>query len=285
MSVDRIRVLIVNPRSGGGAAERCDLVAQCRARGIDPVVFDPDGDLGALARSVADSGPDVIGMAGGDGSQATVAAIAAERGLPFVCVPAGTRNHFALDIGIDRTDVVGALDAFTDGEERRIDLARVNGRIFVNNVSLGVYGALVRSPSYRDAKIRTVMDLLPDLVGPGAEPPELRFTDPGGRAFTHADVLLVSNNPYDLSPKARHRRRGALDDGTLGVLAIVGPPPGGLREWATPTFRVDSTDTLPVGIDGEAVTLDPPVVFESVPGALRTLTPRRRLSRSRLRRS
>lgn len=285
MSVDRARVLIVNPRSGGGAAERCDLAAQCRARGIEPVVFDPDADLTALAMSVADRGAEVIGMAGGDGSQATVAAVAAESGLPFVCVPAGTRNHFALDIGIDRTDVVGALDAFTDGEERRIDLARVNGRVFVNNVSLGVYGALVRSPTYRDAKIRTMIDLLPDLIGPGAEPPELRFTDPDGQAFTHADVLLVSNNPYDLSPKARHRRRGTLDQGTLGLLAVVGPPPEGLREWAAPTFRVDSSNPVPVGIDGEAVTLDPPLVFESAPGALRVLTPRRRPSRSRLRRS
>jgi diacylglycerol kinase family enzyme len=89
-------------------------------------------------------------MAGGDGSQALVAAVAAERDIPFVCVPAGTRNHFVLDLGLDRKDVVGALDAYTDGVERRIDLARVGDRVFVNNVSLGVYAAIVQSDDYRD---------------------------------------------------------------------------------------------------------------------------------------
>ena len=79
-------------------------------------------------------------MAGGDGSQATVAAIAAERGVPVACVPAGTRNHFALDLGVNRDDVVGALDALVDGGERVVDLGEVNGRVFVNNVSVGLYG-------------------------------------------------------------------------------------------------------------------------------------------------
>src|SRR6266705_3289842 len=123
-------VLIVNPRSGDGKAARYNLAAQCRARGIEPIVFEP----------------------GDDGSQAAVAAVAAEHDLPFVCVPAGTRNHFALDLGIDRHDVVGALDAFTEGYERSVDLARVNGRVFVNNVSFGVYAAIVQSGDYREAK-------------------------------------------------------------------------------------------------------------------------------------
>ena len=92
-------------------------------------------------------------MAGGDGSLAVVAAAAAAHGLPFICVPAGTRNHFALDLGVDRHDVAGALDAFSDGVERRIDLAEVNGRVFLNNVSLGIYGEAVRQSAYRDAKI------------------------------------------------------------------------------------------------------------------------------------
>ena len=130
-------VLIVNPTSGGGTASRYDLVGQCRARGIEPVVFERGDDLSALATAAIEGGADVIGMAGGDGSQAAVAAVAAEHDVPYVCVPAGTRNHFAIDIGVARDDVVGALDAFVDGAERRIDLARVNGRIFVNIASMG----------------------------------------------------------------------------------------------------------------------------------------------------
>jgi diacylglycerol kinase family enzyme len=97
-------------------------------------------------------------MAGGDGSLAVVATAALTHGLPFVCIPAGTRNHFALDLGVDRRDVVGALGAFADGVERRIDVGMVNGRLFLNNVSLGVYADAVRHPAYRDAKLRTLLE-------------------------------------------------------------------------------------------------------------------------------
>jgi diacylglycerol kinase family enzyme len=101
--------------------------------------------------------------------------------VPYVCVPAGTRNHFALDLGLDRGNVVGALDAFTDGVERRIDLAAVNGRPFVNNASLGLYAEVVRSPRYRGAKLRTAAAVLPDLLGPGATPLDLRHQGRTGR--------------------------------------------------------------------------------------------------------
>ena len=121
-------VLFVNPRSGGGKAQRYDLVGQCRSRGIEPVVMKKDDDLASLAAAAVSSGAGVIGMAGGDGSQAIVAAVASRHDIPYVCIPAGTRNHFALDIGVDRQDVIGALDAFHHGSERRIDLAQVNGR-------------------------------------------------------------------------------------------------------------------------------------------------------------
>jgi diacylglycerol kinase family enzyme len=147
-------VLLINPRSGGGKAERYNLVTECRARGIEPVVMKEGDDLASIAAAAVSSGADVIGMAGGDGSQAIVASIASSHDIPYVCIPAGTRNHFALDIGVDREDVIGALDAFHDGSERRIDLGQVNGRIFVNNASMGFYGRIVQSPEYRDAKLR-----------------------------------------------------------------------------------------------------------------------------------
>src|SRR5437868_7636083 len=127
----------MNPRSGGGKANAAFAEAS-HERGIETVTLEPGTDLEQLARDAVARGADVIGMAGGDGSQALVADIASEHDLPFVCIPAGTRNHFALDLGVDREDVVGALDAFAEGYERRVDLARVNGRVFVNNVSFGV---------------------------------------------------------------------------------------------------------------------------------------------------
>ena len=171
-------VLLVNPRSGGGKAERFGLVDVCRERGIEAIVLRPGDDLLELAEAAVARGADVIGMAGGDGSQALVAGVASRHGVAHVVVPSGTRNHFALDLGLDRTDVLGALDAFHDGVERRIDLATVNGRVFVNNASMGLYAKIVQSPEYRDAKRGTVAGMLPELIGPNAPPMDLRFTGP-----------------------------------------------------------------------------------------------------------
>ncbi len=212
-------VLIVNSRSGGGKAVRNDLVTRVPAHATSrPSRSNLMTTSRQLAAAAIDDGADALGMAGGDGSQAAVAAVAAEHDVPFVCVPAGTRNHFALDLGIDRNDVVGALDAFVEGDERRIDIGRVNGRLFVNNVAMGLYGAVVQSPQYRDHKVRTVVEMLPDLLGPDAEPFDLRFTGPGGRTFETAVLVLVSNNPYLFDPRpgtgheSQHRQRPARGD-------------------------------------------------------------------------
>src|SRR5690348_8238864 len=154
-------VLFFNPKSGGGKAERFKLAEEARRRGIEPIELTPGSDLERLVRDTVAGGADALAMAGGDGSQAIVAAIAAEHGLPYACIPAGTRNHFALDLGVDRDDVAGALDAFVGGGERRVDLAEVNGLVFVNNVSLGLYAEAVQREGYRDAKLRTILDTLP----------------------------------------------------------------------------------------------------------------------------
>ncbi len=155
-------VLIMNLKSGGGKAERFGLEEEARRVGVEAVVLRPGDDLRQLAQDAIDGGADVIGMAGGDGSQALVASMAMAADVAMVCIPAGTRNHFALDLGLDREDVVGALDAFGDAVERRIDLATVGDRVFVNNVSLGRLreGRAVRrvpgrqAPDHRQAPAR-----------------------------------------------------------------------------------------------------------------------------------
>ena len=161
-------VLLMNPKSGGGKAEKFKLVEECEKRGIEAIVLQQGDDLLELAEDAVARGADVIGMAGGDGSQALVSSVASAHDIPHVVIPAGTRNHFALDLGLDRNDVVGALDAYADGVERRIDLADVNGRIFVNNASLGLYAKIVQSEEYRDAKRQTAADMLPSMLGPDA---------------------------------------------------------------------------------------------------------------------
>jgi diacylglycerol kinase family enzyme len=271
-SPPRRPVLIVNPRSGGGKVTRYDLVGECQARGLEAVVFELGDDLSQLARAAVAGGADVIGMAGGDGSQAAVAAVAAEHDVAYVCVPAGTRNHFAFDLGVDRNDIVGALDAFRQGEERRVDLGRANGRVFVNNVALGAYGAVIESPDYRGHKMRTVIQMLPGLIGPKAEPFDLAFDGPDQQAHGQAVLLLVANNPYEIHPRPRAGTRGSLDAGVLGLIAVTGPPPHHLAEWTATTFRVDSAATVELGVDGESVRMEPPIVFETVPGALRVRT-------------
>jgi diacylglycerol kinase family enzyme len=265
-------VLFVNPRSGGGAAARAGIAERARERGIEVAVLAPGQDLAALVRAAVADGADVLGMAGGDGSLAVVAAAAAGHGLPFVCIPAGTRNHFALDVGVDRRDVAGALDAFTDGAERRIDVAEAGGRMFLNNVSLGVYGDAVRRPGYRDAKVRTLLETAEQVFGPSAQAPELRLVDDTGREHSHLAVVLVSNNPYALERPVGRGTRPALDTGQLGIVILDvpgdGPPPPG-RAWNAPYLEVNAPARVHAGIDGEPVELSPPLRFTIRPAALR----------------
>jgi diacylglycerol kinase family enzyme len=213
-------VLFVNPKSGGGKAEHAGVAEHARERGIDVVEVRPDSNLQMLVDEAVTRGADALGMAGGDGSLAVVAAAARAHRLPFVCVPAGTRNHFALDLGVDREDVVGALDAFVDGGERVVDLADVNGRVFVNNVSLGIYAEAVQQPGYRNAKLRTLLDTIPDAVSSNAPEAPLSFTGPDGeRCESHATVL-VSNNSYRLGRLIGTGTRPHLDRGMLGVIVL-----------------------------------------------------------------
>lgn len=267
--------LLVNARSGAGVADRVSLAAEARRRGVEVVELKPGDDAAELAERLVRDGADALGMAGGDGSQAAVAAVAAACGLPFVCVPAGTRNHFALDLGVDRRDVIGALEAFADAGQRTVDLATVNGRTFVNNVSLGVYADAVRREGYRRAKLRTMLTTLSEWSRAG-EGLDLRWTGPDGRVDGAGAAILVSNNRYRLGRAVGSGTRPRLDQGVLGVAVAAGPSERSdsdrrqrpWREWAVTEFRVDSDHPVPAGIDGEAVVLDPPLRFRIEPRAL-----------------
>lgn len=269
-------VLFYNPLSGGGKAERFKLAEEARSRGIEPIELRRGDDLEQLVRDAVARRADGLAMAGGDGSQAIVAMVAAELDLPYACIPSGTRNHFALDLGVDRDDVVGALDAFVNGRERRVDLAEVNGRVFVNNVSLGLYADAVQRPEYRDAKIRTLLDTLPIAFGPNAKAPSLSWDGPAGRQS--AVAVLVSNNPYRLGRAIGSGTRPRLNGGLLGIAALAPTRAGrngstrarlAMQQWTTPTFEMQAEEPVPAGIDGEAIHLDSPLRFSTRSGALR----------------
>lgn len=265
-------VLIVNPRSGDGAAARSGVADEARRRGIHVVELQPGDDLGAVAERAARGGADALGMAGGDGSLALVASIAMNARIPFVCIPSGTRNHFALDLGLDRSDPIAALDAFGEAVQRKIDVGVVNGRRFLNNVSIGAYGEVVSSEEYRDNKVGVALQTMPSLIGPDAEPLDLRFTDGGGTSHSSAVVIHVSNNSYELGPNLGLGSRPSLVDGALGVVAVVKDPGTALPRvisWQAPAFRVESDGVVSSGVDGEFVELQAPVEFEVEPLALR----------------
>jgi diacylglycerol kinase family enzyme len=260
-------LLLINPRAGssrGPSAE--ELSAEAERRGIDARVLGEGDDAVGLAHK-ADA--HVLGAAGGDGSVAGVATVAVERGLPFVCVPFGTRNHFARDLGLDIDDPVAALDAF-GGDERRIDMGRVGERRFLNNISLGLYAALVHRREHhrrrREAlararalwlSLRERADVWARLDG---EPVQAR-------------VLLVANNAYDLSLFTVGERR-RLDEGRLHVYAAEGWLPRHWEEREGERFTIDASGTLEAAVDGEPTHLEPPVDVAIEPGALRVLLPR-----------
>ncbi len=269
-------VLFYNPRSGGGKAVRFNLPAEARRRGIEPIELGPGDDLEQLVRDAIERGADGLAAAGGDGSQAIVARIAAEADLPFACIPAGTRNHFALDLGVDRDDVVGALDAFVDGGERIVDLAEVNGQVFVNNVSLGLYADAVQRPGYREAKLHTLLDTVPSVLGPGARAPSLRWQSPHGQQS--AVAILISNNAYRLGRVLGSGTRPRLNQGVLGITVLVPITTNGsgarqrtltMQQWTARGFDVNADGPTNAGIDGEAAVLGPTLHFRALPNSLR----------------
>ena len=280
---------IMNPRSGGGKVGQFDL--KRKAEGLGAEVFLMEGpeevDVAAVARDAVARGVDLLGVAGGDGTQALVAEVAAEHGLPFVVITAGTRNHFALDLGLDREDPAASLDALSDGVELHVDLGEIGGQTFVNNASFGAYAEVVQTPEYRGDKMRTTLELLPDLLQ-GHEGARLEARADGTR-IEAPQALLVSNNPYGMGDVAGLGRRARLDSGILGVVGVSvssaaqavgllrGAHSTGVSVMTTRQLEVTAdAPQIPVGIDGEAVRLPTPVRCTIHPGALRVWVPRHR---------
>jgi len=286
--------LIMNPRSGGGKVGQFDLRRKAEALGAEVFLMSGPGtvDVAAVARQAVADGADLLGVAGGDGTQALVAGVAAEHGVPFLVITAGTRNHFALDLGLDRADPVACLGALSDGVELRVDLGEVSGQTFVNNVSFGAYAEIVRTPAYRDDKLRTTLDTLPELLQGDRGTPFAAVVDgggPDGALIDGPQALLVGNNPYETEDIAGLGRRARLDRGELGTVAVMvnsaaqavgllrGRNSAGLRVLAARSVVITSSaDRIPAGLDGESVWLPTPVHCTIRPGVLRVRVPRKR---------
>ena len=230
--------LIMNPKSGGGKVEKFDLKRKAEDLGAEVFLIGGPGpvDVAQIAREAVAQGADLLGVAGGDGTQALVAGVAAEHGLPFVVITAGTRNHFALDLGLDREDPPACLGALSDGVELRVDLGLINGQVFVNNASFGAYAEVVETPAYRADKLKTTLDLLPDLLQ-GHRGARLS-AQADGTEIRSPQALLLANNPYGTGDIAGLSRRARLDRGMLGVVGGQGPQcPAGRRPGPRPACR------------------------------------------------
>src|SRR4051794_5812393 len=256
--------LLINPHSGSGGPDADELAAAARERGVEPRILKPGDDASSLAR---DAAPEPLGAAGGDGTLAPVAAVALERDLPFVCVPFGTRNHFARDLGLDRDDPIAALDAFR-GNERRIDVGRAGERLFLNNVSLGVYARLVHRREHHRRRREALARARAWLILLTHREP-LGITIDGRPDDTR--LLLVANNRYELElPTLGARDR--LDQGALYLYVLGGPPAG----KAGRQFEIDAkAGRLEAAIAGDPEILETPVEFRIEPQALRVLVPPR----------
>jgi diacylglycerol kinase family enzyme len=291
--------LLVNPRSGDGSPTVDELVAGAREKGVDTELLHEGADAAELARAALERGATVLGVAGGDGTLADVAQVAIEAEAPFVAVPFGTRNHFARDAGYDRDDPLAALDAFTDEVERDVDVGVVCGRLFLNNVSLGVYAAFVHDADQRTKnRVLAGLRMIPAVFGRSRRPLDLSFDVDGTRQHHRALVVLVANNDYGFETLADLEGRERLDEGRLHAYVIEAAKrrtllallwrvlrgradrAAGWVEYAAESFRVEfHRSRLQAAIDGEPVELEPPFDFEVRAGALRLLLPKTSSSR------
>lgn len=277
--------LIINRWSGDGKAEHFGLADAALEAGIKTIMLERGDDLAQLAHDAISTGADAIGMAGGDGSLGLVAGVAVERGVPFFCVPVGTRNHFALDLGLDRDDPLSALEALRGGDELQIDYAIVGDRIFLNNVSFGVYAQAVHREGYREHKEQTVAEVLAEVAGNPEAQAALRYVTPDGERHERAPLLLISNNRYQMTGPPDYGRRLRMDSGKLGVGAVTSLPAGEdvtvlrlaqirtLHEWETSSMRLESDEPILAGLDGEALEFGSPLDVSIRPKGLRVLVP------------
>ncbi len=264
-----------------------------RAEVVSP---SPGDDLERAARRALADGGKVLVAAGGDGTVNAVAGALIGSGAALAVLPLGTLNHFAKDLGIP-ADLDGAIEVACRGQVRAVDVGRVDGRVFVNNSSLGLYPQLVRAregvtqrlgrgkwPAFGWA-FWQVMVRYPFL--------DVRVTVNGSERTYRTPVVFIGNGSYELAGLSLGTRQ-ALDAGHLSVhivvsagrLALLGLALRALvgrlneaRDFATFTAKhveiATRRSTIMVATDGEVSRMPTPLAYESIPGALAVLVPRR----------
>ena len=287
-------VLIINPKSGNGRAIKARIPQKAKKLGITTIITKKGDSIEGLARQAVSNGAKILGVSGGDGTLGAVAKVAIEEDLPLVVLPGGTRCHFARDVGFDPKEIADALASF-HGIERRVDVGSINGRIFLNNASFGLYADVVDKPDYRNHKIRTTREVLRSLLNGDTPYYPLSFTDDKEKKHRHAAQILVGVNAYETVNIFELGRRHAMDRGVLQITAVTkltdeligqmmetivlgqsfeDSNTGHVEQWEATKFSVNSkSKKLVVGVDGEREEYVTPVKLEILPGALRLMVP------------
>jgi diacylglycerol kinase family enzyme len=285
--------LIINPVAGNGRAVKAHIDELAKKQGIMVIFTRKGDDLESVARRAVRKGADVLGVSGGDGSLGAVAKVAIEQHLPVVVLPGGTRCHFARDLGLAPKRITDALEGF-HGVERVVDVADIDGRIFLNNASFGLYADIVDSPGYREHKVQASRNVLRSLVNGRKDVYDLHFRR-GKLRVCKAVQVLVGVNSYETFNVFELGHRERLDGGVLQITAITRLNDETMRkllstmgidrlekndtysdifQWTSKSFSItNSTGRIVAGIDGEREEYVTPVTIRIKPLALRIFVP------------
>ena len=287
-------------RGAGGADDPEErIVALFKARGQEARVVHPkEGeDICAVAREATEGSDDIIVAAGGDGTISAVAAAVCGTDKVLGVLPVGTLNHFAKDLGIP-LDLESAVQTIADGERTEVDVGEVNGRVFINNSSLGLYPQIVSRREAQQHRLdrgkwlaffwATIQALrrFPFL--------DLRVEFEGQQILRRTAFLFVGNNEYQIAGFSLGSR-ACVNAGKLGLYLTHGTGRLGLFRLAFHALfgRVEEAEDfdvfcvsearietrkrrLLVALDGEVERMETPLHYRIRPGALRVVVPRKK---------
>lgn len=291
------QVAIVNSSSGAtaddDAAKRLRDILQARQLNWAIWPARGGGELSALAQKAVESDAEIVVAGGGDGTLNAVASRLAGTNKVFGVLPLGTLNHFAKDLNIP-LELGAAVDNIVAGAVSRVDVGEVNGRVFLNNSSIGLYPQIVlRRDLQRQHGRPKWIAFISALFRAMQQYAAFRvYVTADGRRFTRrTPILFVGNNEYQIEGRSLGARR-CLDTGRLCLYVLHNTGPWGLFKFASRAlirraWRVNDFDALQaveidvetkrkrlrVALDGEVVDMDTPLRYRIRSGALKIIVP------------
>lgn len=294
----KILVLLNAAAGSAGQSSPADLSARIQEgfakHGVEATIKAVRGpELAATAKAARrDSGLDAVVAAGGDGTISAAAAALSGGDLPLGILPLGTLNHFAKDLGLP-LDLESAIAVIAEGNVRRVDLGEVNGRIFVNNSSVGLYPFMVarRNVEQQRSGLSKATATLSAALRALLQAPwrTLGIAAAGSRKRVRTPCVFIGNNPYHVGLTAFGTRQ-SLDSGELcvhvvrrqtrvGILLLPLKVALGLADPVRDVETFSAVDVeitsrkrhMRVSLDGEITALQTPLRYRSLPGALGVL--------------